>query len=194
MNFSSGTTYLCPGVYYLDGENNSGDALVISGTGTTVAMGTAGVNGCPTTTNSKGETINGVTIIATCSGTSKCGGGFSIGGTGSNMPTVNLSAPTVVVDMPAGVSIPKEILFYQDGSRADTGKGDSTVGGGSAVQLNGVIYLPKGQLGLQGNASFGPCTELIAGSFDLNGTVSLTRPLTGCGVTTATAAVISLVE
>jgi len=194
INLASGTTYLCPGVYYLDGEDNKGEALLISGSGTTVAMGTAGANGCPVTLNSKGETINGVTIIATCSTASKCGGGFAVGGTGSNTPTVNLSAPTVVIDKPAGVNIPKEILFYQDASRADTSKGNSTVGGGSGVSLNGVVYLPKTELDLQGNASFGACTELIAGSFGLNGTVSLSRPLTGCGVNTAVAATISLVE
>jgi len=184
MNFSSGTTYLCPGVYYLDGEDNKGEALVISGSGTTVKMGTSGVNGCPVTA------IDGVTIIATCSGASKCAGGFAIGGTGSNTPTVNLSAPTVAPT----AGIPKEILFYQDGSKADTSKGNTTVGGGSGVSLNGVIYLPKTELDLQGNASFGACTELIAGSFGLNGTLSLSRPLTSCGVNTAVPAVVSLIE
>jgi len=183
MNFSSGTTYLCPGVYYLNGKDNSkGYALQISNTAI-VAMGSSGVNNCPVTT------INGVTIIATCSPTSNCAGGFHVGGTGSDAPTVNLSAPTVAPT----AGIPKEILFYQDGSKVGTSKIDTNVGGGSAVQLNGVIYLPKSQLNLTGNASFGACTELIAGSFDLNGNITLASP-SGCGVTTASAAVIALME
>src|SRR5262249_29278709 len=46
MLFQSGTTRLCPGVYLLDGaENSKGEALGIHGSGTTVIMGTA-ANGC----------------------------------------------------------------------------------------------------------------------------------------------------
>src|SRR5262249_2692160 len=53
MDFSSGTTKLCPGIYYLDGEDNHGYAFNVHGG--TVQMGTT-ADGCATG-------IGGVTII-----------------------------------------------------------------------------------------------------------------------------------
>jgi Flp pilus assembly protein TadG len=176
INLSSGTTILCPGIYYLDGEDNQGEAFVISGNGTIVQMGTA-ANGCT-------GTSTGVTIIATCSGSS-CGGGFVIGGTGSNTPTVTLSAPTT--------GSPSDILFYQDPAHADTNKGTTTLAGGPAVHLDGVVYTPASQILLQGNPNFSGCTELIAASFTIGGTPSMTRP-TGCGVRTTGVSAVVLAE
>jgi Flp pilus assembly protein TadG len=184
MNFSAGTTTtLCPGVYYLDGEDNQGEAFVISGNGTVVKMGTV-TDGC-----AAGSA--GVTIIATCSSGNNCGGGFNVGGTGSNTPTVTLSAPSTAVNAPP-LKIPAEILFYQDAAKADTNKGTTTLAGGSAVSLNGVVYTPAGQIGLNGSPSFNGCTELIAGSFIISGTPSMTRP--ACGVATKSASRTVLAE
>jgi Flp pilus assembly protein TadG len=183
MSFSSGTTFLCPGVYYLDGDDNQGEALAISGNAV-VKVGTTG-NGCATN--------GGVTIIAGCSGTGcKSGGAFDICKTasGSCAPTVQLSAPSTI----PGSGIPKDILFYQPGAIADTSKGDSTIAGGSGVTLNGVIYTPATALNLNGNStSFGNCTELIAASFSISGTPSM-NSAPSCGAVTQSATTIVLLE
>jgi hypothetical protein len=192
---------VCSGLYFLDGEDNKGEALLIDGTGTTVTMGTPGTTYnsvlCPTTQTIGGTAYTipfGVTMIATSTAAScastNCGGGFVIGGTGaSHQPTVTLAAPATAA---LGGSIPLEILFYQKFSTADTSKGNSVLAGGSAVSLNGVVYTPATQIGLNGNPTFGSCTELIAGSFSLGGTPSMSAP--SCGIVTASATTLVLLE
>ena len=193
MSFTGGTTTLCPGIFFLDGDDNQGDALVISGSGTTVKMGTQGVGGCP------GNGLNGVTFIATCS-TKKCntGGGFVIGGTGSNTPTVTLSAPTTVdpisCTMASPTCIPKQILFYQPTSTADTSKGNSILAGGAGVSLNGVSYTPSTQITLQGNPTFGSCTEMISGNFVVGGTPTMNAPSNACGINSQSVSTLVLAE
>jgi putative Flp pilus-assembly TadE/G-like protein len=185
MNFSSGTTILCPGVYVLNGaDNSSGDAFTISGSGTTVNMGIAGVGAC------SGSTTDGVTIIATCSAPCTNGGGFDVGGTGSNTPTVSLKGPT---SPQAG--IPASILFYQPAATAITNanKGNTTLAGGSAVSLIGVVYTPAKEIGLNGNPNFSSCTELIAASFVISGNPTLTRAST-CSLNSPSVSTLVLLE
>ncbi len=186
MNFTSGTTTMCPGVYVLDGEDNQGGAFVISGNGTTVTMGTAAQ--CPS------STTNGVTIITTCTSPANCakGGGFRIGGTGSNTPTVTLSAPTTSPQ----AGIPANILFYQVAAHADTSNGNnnghSILAGGAGVSLNGVVYTPATQIQLNGNPNFNSCTELIADTFNIAGTPTMNAPT--CGINTASVTTLVLLE
>jgi hypothetical protein len=201
MSLTGGATTLCSGVYFLDGEDNKGEALLIDNTGTTVTMGTPGTTygtvKCPTTQTINGTAYTipfGITMIATstaasCSKTN-CGGGLVIGGTGSShQPTVTLAAPTTTG---LGGTIPLEMLFYQEASTADTKFGNSVLAGGSAVSLNGVVYTKATQIGLNGNPTFGSCTELIAGSFSLGGTPSMSAP--SCGIVTASATTLVLLE
>jgi len=214
MSLTGGsTTVLCSGLYFLDGEDNKGEALLIDGTGTTVTMGTPGTPypdatapggtvTCPTTQTIGGTSYTipfGVTMIATSTAAScastNCGGGFVIGGPGgSHQPTVGtlatpFAAPATV---PPGWPIPVEILFYQEPSTADTAKGNSVLAGGAAVRLNGVVHTKATQIGLNGNPTFGSCTELIAGSFSLGGTPSMSAP--SCGIPTASATTLVLME
>jgi len=193
INISGGTTTFCPGVYLLDGENNQGDAFVISANsigGTVVSMGTAGNTYNLVTCPNNG--INGVTIITTCHPT-PCtnGGGFVVGGTGNNQPAVTLAAPTASPQ----TGIPKEILFYQVASTADTNanKANSTVAGGPGTTLNGVVYTPAKQVTLQGNPTLGSCTEFIAFNFVIGGTPVMSSP-SACGVITQSASALVLLE
>jgi hypothetical protein len=184
------TTTFCPGVYMLDNENNQGVAFLISANsigGTVVNMGTAGnpYNGITCPSNG----TDGVTIIATCK-SNGCGGGFSVGGTGNNQPTVTLAAPTT---SPL-TGIPKEILFYQVAATADVNKGANTVAGGSTTSLNGVIYTPATEIDLQGNPTLGSCTELIAAKFVVSGNPVMNAPLLSCGINTASASTLVLLE
>jgi hypothetical protein len=193
ISLSNGsTTTFCPGVYWLDGEDNQGEAFVISANsigGTVVNMGIAGntYNGvmCPP------NGTNGVTIIATCHPI-PCtnGGGFVVGGVGNNQPTVTLSAPTASPQ----IGIPQEVLFYQVASTADTNKGNNTIAGGPTTSLNGVVYTPATQITLQGNPILGSCTEFIALNLVIGGTPTMNAPAAGCGINTASASTVVLLE
>jgi Flp pilus assembly protein TadG len=202
IEISGGTTALCSGVYLIDGDDNQGRALWIHNNGTVVSVLApnaplpGGGGNCPTTENDLGipyTIASGVTIITTCS-TSGCGGGFRVGSTGGDTPTVTLTAPTTSW-MPG---IPKQILFYQVKSpAADTGgghPGNSTFGGGSGVSLNGVIYTPSTEISLQGNPSFGSCTEMIANDFVIGGTPVMNAPLGTCGIITESVSTLVLLE
>src|SRR5205085_8529215 len=128
--------------------------------------------------------FNGVTFIATCTTGPTCGGGFIIGGTGSNTPTVTLSAPTTAQTgftpatfTPPNAQVfsnPAYVLLYQDPAHADTSNGanngNSTIGGGAGVVLNpAVLYTPATTIRLTGNINFSGCTEFIAGAYVISG-------------------------
>jgi hypothetical protein len=175
MSFTSGTTTLCPGVYYLDGEDGHGSAFAIKGG--TVQLGTAGSGGCPS------NGINGVTIIAgSQSGTN--GGGFNF-----QNGTVNLSAPTARIasgcTLGSTPCIPSGILFYQDPADADTSKhgngltGDSTFTAGTGTSLTGVLYTPKTNVTFTGNAS-STCFLVIALTVTFTGNSTLAGNPSAC--------------
>jgi Flp pilus assembly protein TadG len=151
LSFTSGTTTLCPGVYYLDGEDNQGEAFLVKGNAT-VKMGTAGSGGCPA------NGMSGVTLIASSQSGTK-GGGFQIQG-----GTVTLSAPTA--KYPSGCTLgstpcmPSGILFYQDPAHADTSKSGSGYTGDSLVTasssntiVTGAMYTPATNVKFTGNAN-----------------------------------------
>jgi sterol desaturase/sphingolipid hydroxylase (fatty acid hydroxylase superfamily) len=187
MNFTSGCTLLCPGVYVVDGEDNSSDgAFEASGNSTTVQMGTAGTTytnnagkniTCPTTTMANGNPMDGVTIIASSKGSTTQGGGFDF----TAGATVTLSAPN---SSPA-TGIPAAVLFAQDPSHADTkpnGNGkeaDSTIQSGTNVTFTGIMYTPKTNATLQAN-THSSCFIIIALTVTLNGGAQMAADSTHC--------------
>jgi hypothetical protein len=193
MSFTSGTTTLCPGVYYLDGEDKQGEAFLTKGG--TVTMGTAGSGGCPA------NGINGVTIIAGSQSGTK-GGGVQI-----QSGTVNLSAPTALI--PSGCTlgstpcIPSGLLFYQDPSDADTSKsgggltGDSLVTADAGTFLQGTMYTPKTNVKFTGNSNTSPCFLVISLTMTYIGDSTMNGTQASCaavGVTAPTVLNIALTE
>ena len=196
MQFTTGTTTLCPGVYYLDGEDGHGSAFAVKGG--TVKLGTAGATTNGTTCPSNGT--NGVTIIASSLNGTK-GGGFNF-----QNGTVNLSAPTARV--PSGCTlgstscIPSGILFYQDPTYADTSKqgsgltGDSTLTAGTGTSMQGVMYTPVTNVTFIGNAG-STCFLVISLTMTYTGDSTMSGNETACqavGVTGPTVMNISLTE
>jgi hypothetical protein len=190
MAFSSGTTKLCPGVYYLDGEDNHGYAFYVHGG--TVQMGTT-ADGCA-------SGIGGVTIII---GSQPAGSG---GGIQIQSGTVNLSAPTA--RNPSGCTfgstfcIPSGILFYQDPADADTHKqgggltGDSTITANTGTSLQGAMYTPATNVKFSGNAN-SACFILISLTMTYTGDSTMAGNQSNCqavGVAGPTVMNISLTE
>jgi hypothetical protein len=193
IELKSGTTTLCPGVYYLDGEDKVGDALLVDGG--TVQMGTDGSGGCVPSTG-----VNGVTIIAS-SKNGTLGGGLQI-----QSGTVTLAAPTTRV--PSGCTIgstpciPSGLLFYQDPSTADTSKsgngltGDSTLTANAGTTLTGSMYAPDTNVTFTGNAG-STCFLVIALTVTFTGNSTMAGNQTSCqavGVTGPTVTNIALTE
>jgi hypothetical protein len=194
IELKSGTTTLCPGVYYLDGEDSKGDAFLVDGG--TVQMGTDGSGGCVPSTG-----VNGVTIIAS-SKNGNLGGGFQI-----QSGTVTLAAPTAAY--PSGCTVgssnpcmPSGLLFYQAPSTADTSKsgsgltGDSTLTANAGTALTGSMYVPKTNVTFTGNAG-STCFLVIALTVTFTGNSTMAGNETTCqalGVTGPTVTNIALKE
>jgi len=196
MSFTLGTTTLCPGVYYLDGEDSTGSAFAVKGG--TVNLGTAGAttNGVQCPSNG----MNGVTIIALSLNGSK-GGGFNF-----QNGTVDLSAPTSRISSTCtlGTSpcIPSGVLFYQDPNDADTGKqgsgltADSTMTAGTGTSMQGVFYTPATNVTFTGNAG-SACFIVISLTMTYTGNSTMSGNEAACqavGVTGPTVMNVTLAE
>ena len=197
MEFTSSTTTLCPGVYYLDGEDGSGRAFYVHGG--TVNMSTAGATTNGVTCPSNG--MNGVMFIALSLSGNK-GGGFEID-SGSN---VILSAPTAknpsTCTLGSAPCIPSGLLFYQDPSSADTSShgggltSDSSVWANASTSLQGALYIPATNMTFSGNAN-STCFIVISLTMSYQGNSTMSGSQAACqavGVTGPTVMNISLTE
>lgn len=153
-------------------------------------------NGTGTGTMSQGNYCNGISVNGTINVTLNpgiytiTGGGITFNGTGTITGTgvtlyigssggsltlngtqaFNLSAPTTGAD--AG------ILFYQD--RGNTS--GATINGTQTSKLEGAIYIPSGQLTLNGTGSTAAYFISVAKSYVLNGTGTLNFPSNYAGL------------
>ncbi len=189
MSFTGGTGVLCPGVYYLDGEGNSGAAFSVKNGAMVRNGGTA--DGC--------SSNGGVTIIATCR-TGTCGGGFSINGNSGTLTCNGVSNLAVCLSASTGSTpsgcttvspyptscIPSGVLFYQVAApTADTAnKGATTIN--DLVSLTGDIYIPSQSVTFQGNAN-ATCTVIIASSIQWGGTTTMSASQSACSAAGVTA-------
>ena len=185
MSFTGGTATLCPGVYYLDGEDNHGYAFLVQGG--TVQIGTAAATTNGVTCPANGR--NGVIIIASSQNGTK-GGGIQI-----KTGTVTLSAPTT--QYPSGCTLgstpcmPSGLLFYQDPSTADTSKagsgltGDSTLTANAGTSLVGSMYTPDTNVTFTGNAG-STCFLVIALTITFTGNSTMAGNQTSCQAVGAT--------
>lgn len=198
MEFTSNTTTLCPGIYYLDGEDGNGRAFYVHAGGI-VNMSTAGATTNGVTCPSNG--MNGVMMIALSLSGSK-GGGFQI----DSGATVNLSAPTSktpsTCTLGSAPCIPSGILFYQDPSSADTsthGGGltsDSSITASGTTSLQGAMYTPVTNIKFSGNAN-STCFIVISLTMTYTGDSTMAGNQANCqavGVTGPTVMNIALTE
>src|SRR5205085_423643 len=94
----------------------------------------------------------------------KLGGGLSLGGQGSNTPTINLEPPGA----PPLTGVPAKLFFHQVFGTADPGSSTSfgTIFGSG---VDGVVHVPATPITLSGGTNFGSCIELIASAFIFSG-------------------------
>jgi len=144
---------------FCDGLNISAGTTVTMEPGTYIIdQGDFKVNGGGTITG------DGVTIILT----SSTGSGYgSIQITGGG--TVNLTAPTT-----DGATF-EGVLFFQDPSAPNSPSLNSTVTGGSEVELGGAVYLPNNDISFSGGstADSNGCLMLVAQNISFNGSADI---------------------
>jgi hypothetical protein len=131
---------MTPGVYYITSGNFS------AASGATVT--------CKTCSGT-----NGVTIILT-----------TTGATGQTVGNVQISPGASVTLRAPNSGTFSGLLFVQDPLAVSRGSTtpDNTLGGGTGMNLNGLLYFPHTTVGFDGNPS-GTCTVLITNQLIIEG-------------------------
>jgi len=149
-------TALQPGIY-------EGGIWVKKGTAT-LSAGTYIIEGGGVGTQNANSAIqgSGVTIYNTCSNPGSCG-------TGSNYAPFSLSgSSTVALSAPTSGTY-TGILIMEDRSIPVNTYYD-TLGGGSSAQYTGIIYSPRSNMSMYGNASATAYTTIVAYTLSMVGT------------------------
>ena len=157
-NAADGTDTISPGVYCDGLKISAGESITMNAGTYIIDEGDFFVAGNSSVTGT------GVTIILTSNSGSSYG---SIDITGGG--TVALTAPTDAADPFRG------ILFFQDPGAPASNSINSSITGGSEVNLGGAIYLPNNDLSFSGGSSVGTtdCLMLVAQNVSFNGSADI---------------------
>ncbi len=166
-NTGSGTLTLNPGNYIINGNlTNSGSGSLILGPGNYTIDGSFTSSGSGSLTLGAGLYIVEGNLQLSGSGPMSgagvsfyTGGQTSVSGSGN----VNISAPT------SGAQ--DGILFFQ--SRSDTQT--MSITGSASLGLNGIVYVPSGQLNFTGSGSGKMNTDLVVKSLNITGSGSFSN-------------------
>ncbi len=166
--------YLMPGIYWL-----GGGGLSVGGGGSIVTIATASDakpniadSACAQATTTSG--LCGGVMIYNTSLPSMAGGPVNLN---SNAATMKLAA----LDVPTGDpnDIYQDIVFFQDRTLETA----ITLNGSSSTTIvEGLIYVPAGQVKLNGNGGTLVVDQVIANTFDINGNGGTIKVLRGKGV------------
>ena len=177
------TLYLLPGIYYIGGGGfqGSNDASVISvNSATDRTPATCTVGATPPCTNGGGILIYNSQLANSAPGPITLGGSSA---------TLNLQP----YDYPFGTTT-IDLVIFQDRAVSLTGD-DVTLNGASsqASMVRGIIYLPNGDVKVNGSASVFTMDQVIAQTFQINGNGGTVNVLRETGVDALISAV-GLVE
>ena len=180
------TAYLMPGIYWIGGGGfqTSGDASTISvNSETDRAAAVCTVGNSPPCTGGGGILIYNSQLTTTAAGAA---GPISLGGGGA---TLNLQP----YDYPFGTTT-IDLVIFQDRA-ISLGGDDVTLNGSSsqATSVRGIIYLPGGDLKVNGSSSVFSMDQVIAQTFSIQGNGGTVNILREMGVDTEISAV-GLVE
>lgn len=170
LELTNGTTvYLAPGIYWIGGGGfvAKNDASIITIAGTETDSELTSVNhdtwdaggGAILIYNSQLSTANG-------DAANSPGGAIHLNGGGATMWLKPFFAPDTIPDSCADYSCYNDIVIYQDRAVAET----VTLNGSSSItEVEGMIYVPSGEIVLNGNGGTLDTDQVIANSVKING-------------------------
>ena len=157
------TAYLMPGIYWL-----GGGGLEVKGGGSLISIGT-NADGTPNVAGGFG----GGVLLYNSKLPAIPGGEIHLNGSGA---TMKLKAFNVAAGDP--LDIYNDIVIFQD----RTVETPVTLNGSaSGTEVAGVIYVPEGQVKLNGNGGSLTTDQIIAGTYDINGNGGTIKVLHGVG-------------
>jgi hypothetical protein len=157
--------YLLPGIYWI-----GGGGLKVSGGGTIMTVATpAGAN-----INPAGATWGGGVMIYNSKLPASAGDAIDLNGSGATMKLKPLSVATTSPD-----AIYNGIVIFQDRAVATS---VTLNGSASTTNVEGIIYVPAGQVKLNGNGGTLVVDQIIADTFDINGNAGTIKVMHGIGV------------
>lgn len=157
------TAYLMPGIYWI-----GGGGLEVKGGGSLITIGT-NPDGTPNVAGGWGGGI----LIYNSALPSIPGGEVHLNGSGA---TMKLKAFNVSDGDP--LDIYNDIVIFQDRTVTTP---VTLNGSASSTEVEGLIYVPEGQVKLNGNGGTLVVDQIIAGTFDINGNGGTIQVLAGTG-------------
>ena len=152
------TAYLLPGIYWIGGGGfqTSGNASVIS-----VASQADAVAGTWSNCYADPQITPCGVMLYNASLPTSAGGPISLGGSGATILLRKLSLPEANPD-----SLYNDLVVFQARDNTST---FSANGSSAGADIDGVIYVPKGLVKLNGNGGSLSVDQVIADSFEING-------------------------
>jgi hypothetical protein len=175
LNISADTTaYLMPGIYWIGGGGidigNGGSMLTIA----TVTDATPNPADAPCAAKTIQADLCGGVMIYNSKLPAEPGGPFILNSNSAIMKLAALDVPETAPD-----AIYNDIVIYQDRTVAQS---VTLNGSSSSTILEGIIYVPLGQVKLNGNGGTLIVDQIIADTFDINGNGGTIKVMHGTGV------------
>jgi Flp pilus assembly protein TadG len=168
------TVYLMPGIYWIGGggvDIGGGASIVTIGTETDATPNVT-TNPCATATT-PGALCGGV-MFYNSKLPAAAGGPFILNSSGATMKLASLNLPTTDPN-----AVYNTMAIFQDRTVTNP---VTLNGSASSTIIEGIIYVPKAQIKLNGNGGTLIVDQVIADTFDINGNGGNIRVLRGTGV------------
>jgi hypothetical protein len=175
LEIAAGTTaYLMPGIYWI-----GGGGVDVGGGGSIVTIGveadaTPYVASAPCAQATAPIDLCGGVMIYNSKLPNEAGGPFILNSNAATMKLASLDVPLGDPDR-----IYQDIVIFQDRALTES---VTLNGSASSTVVEGIIYVPGGQVKLNGNGGTLITDQVIANTFDINGNGGTIKVLRGKGV------------
>jgi hypothetical protein len=159
------TAYLLPGIYWI-----GGGGVDVGGGGSIISIAVPG----DANVNPVLGTWGGGVMMYNSKLPAIAGGPFTLNSNGAVMKLRPLNVPTTDANV-----IYNDIVIFQDRTLTTA---VTLNGAASSTQVLGIIYVPGGQVKLNGNGGTLITDQIIANTFDINGNGGTIKVLRGTGV------------